>query len=242
MDIFIYQIVCVRNNKRYIGRTADLKSRFKRHLRDLRMNKHYNKYLQNDFNIYGVNSFLFELIEISDDELACSREDYWISFYGGIESVATYNFQNNLTKNSEHRNLISKSKVGTVPWNRGRKMSLEELEVNRRSYLGIKRSKESIEKQKQTIANNPNFGNKGKHLSESTKEKLSKAKIGKIPYNKGKTKYTQELIDGLKEDLRLGKFYEYIIEKYKPEFKLDKYFINKLIKHNGPPYMGKKEV
>ena len=53
--------------------------------------------------------------------------------------------------------LFHKVRFGTIPWNRGRKMTDEELKRNSISHLGIKRSKVSIEKQRASIARNPNF-------------------------------------------------------------------------------------
>lgn len=239
MPIVIYQIICLKNDKRYIGRTKNFEKRIKYHKGGLKANQHYNGYLQNDYNLYGENYFSFEIIEIVEEKDANFKEDYWIDYYGGIESQFVYNYQTNKTKNKEHSNKISDSKKGSLPWNKGRKMTEMEIEVNRQSHIGIKRTKASIEKQKLSIKNNPNFGNKGKHLSEETKQKISEAKKGRIPYNKGKTRYTHELIDDFKNDLANGKSYEYIIAKHSPEFKLGRYMIKRLIECNGPPWLKK---
>lgn len=187
-EFIVYEIYCSKNNKRYIGSTKrEFNKRKNEHLRSLRKVKHYNKYLQLDYNNYGEATFQFNIIQVCESEQEMlKRETYWMNYYGGINSFTIYNFQDNSTKNLEYSSNISKSNIGRVAWNKNRKMTKEELEVNRKSHLGIKRSKASIEKQKITIANNPTFGNKNKHLSDITKQKINVKNKGRIPYNKGK--------------------------------------------------------
>ncbi len=62
----IYKIENTENGKKYIGSTRDVKKRFKKHLSELRNNKHVNKELQKDWNEYGEESFKFEILEIVD--------------------------------------------------------------------------------------------------------------------------------------------------------------------------------
>jgi group I intron endonuclease len=64
MNSGIYQIKNVKNGKLYIGSSIQIEIRWQDHLRDLRNNKHCNKHLQNAFNCYGEENFLFEVIDV----------------------------------------------------------------------------------------------------------------------------------------------------------------------------------
>jgi len=64
----IYQIRNIINNKRYIGSTIDFERRFRQHKSDLKLNKHDTIKLQNAWNKYGEQSFIFEIIVESEDE------------------------------------------------------------------------------------------------------------------------------------------------------------------------------
>ena len=72
----IYKIncndVCV-----YVGQSINLKSRKASHLRKLRKNVHYNKYLQRLYNKYK-ETFVFSKLEECAPDLLTEREMYWI--------------------------------------------------------------------------------------------------------------------------------------------------------------------
>lgn len=76
----IYQITNKLNDRKYVGSTCEFKSRWYTHLRELRKNKHYNKFLQNDFNKHGEENYIFEILEIVDGttEERQAREQYFL--------------------------------------------------------------------------------------------------------------------------------------------------------------------
>jgi group I intron endonuclease len=74
----IYMITCIENKKIYIGSSVNLTRRFSEHKRFLKKNDHYNSYLQNSWNLYGEESFVFSIIEKTKLEELMSREQYWI--------------------------------------------------------------------------------------------------------------------------------------------------------------------
>ena len=66
----IYMIRCKINNKIYIGRSKNIKDRWKQHKKELRNNKHCNKNIQKDWNKYGQDNFEFNIIvECEEDKL-----------------------------------------------------------------------------------------------------------------------------------------------------------------------------
>ncbi|AMR46918.1 endonuclease [Bacillus subtilis subsp. subtilis] len=62
----VYKIRNIKNGKFYIGSSANFRKRKTEHLRLLKSGSHHNKPLQEDFNTYGENNFLFEVLYHSD--------------------------------------------------------------------------------------------------------------------------------------------------------------------------------
>lgn len=74
----IYQIRNSRNGKVYIGSTQNFDQRETRHFERLIRNGHANPKLQAAFNKYGVDSFVFEIIEVCAIEDLLGREQYYL--------------------------------------------------------------------------------------------------------------------------------------------------------------------
>jgi group I intron endonuclease len=75
----IYKIVNLINNKIYVGSSNNFNNRKYNHFSYLRNNRHYNKHLQQSFNKYGSDNFIFETIEyVKDESKLLEREQYWI--------------------------------------------------------------------------------------------------------------------------------------------------------------------
>lgn len=66
----VYIIKCIKNNKIYVGQTIDIKRRIWEHKHALEGSKHKNKYLQEDFNKYGIASFNVIVIKENLDRKA----------------------------------------------------------------------------------------------------------------------------------------------------------------------------
>lgn len=91
-EIFIYKIKCLVNGKIYIGQTKEGRKRWTQHKWCLNKNKHYNFELQNDWNKYNENNFVFEIIEKTTKELLNEKEQYWIAYYNS--DISGYNKDN----------------------------------------------------------------------------------------------------------------------------------------------------
>ena len=59
----IYIITNLQNGKRYIGSSKNLYERLYKHFYDLENNKHSNTYLQNSWDKYGGESFIYGILE-----------------------------------------------------------------------------------------------------------------------------------------------------------------------------------
>lgn len=165
MTVYIYKILCVENNRVYIGQTKNPNRRWRQHKSDLKLNKHRNKNLQYDYNVYGLNDFKFSIIETCCAENVLDVETYYINYYGGKNSSNVYN----------------------------------ELDIHGESDLMINHISKSM------------TGNK---LSSETKLKISKAITGRIPYNKDTSKYSNNIINALREDYNNGNTLKQLSVKY----------------------------
>ena len=83
----IYQIRNLKNNKMYIGSSFKLYERMLQHFADLRRNDHENTHLQNAFNKYGEQNFVFEVIEFCDKKIQYDIEQYWIDKFKNTNSI-----------------------------------------------------------------------------------------------------------------------------------------------------------
>lgn len=59
----VYRITCTDNGKQYIGSTKDLARRWNAHKADLQYGRHHSPELQRDYNGYGPQAFVFEVVK-----------------------------------------------------------------------------------------------------------------------------------------------------------------------------------
>lgn len=84
-------IACLENNKKYIGKSIDIKSRWGRHRWDLKNGSSCNPHLQSAWNLYGEDKFVFKVIEICLEEILSEKEDYYIDHYETLKPEFGYN-------------------------------------------------------------------------------------------------------------------------------------------------------
>ena len=100
----IYQIYNKSNNKRYIGSTLNVSRRWSQHLHLLRNGKHHSKHLQNAWNKYGEEAFVFECLEYCEPDSLLSLEHDYIVEYKATDREYGYN----VTEDVEHVAVLSK--------------------------------------------------------------------------------------------------------------------------------------
>ena len=94
--IGVYQIRNTINGMVYIGSSMDISTRWREHKYDLRMNNHRNQHLQNAYNKYGKDAFVYEVLELIDEEnkdQQFEREQYWIDLKEACNKKKGYNIQ-----------------------------------------------------------------------------------------------------------------------------------------------------
>lgn len=80
MSSGIYNIRNISNNKIYIGSSINIEQRWSAHKRILKRGKHHCKKLQDDYNKFGIDNFVYEIIEYCDVEII-KEELKWFNFF-----------------------------------------------------------------------------------------------------------------------------------------------------------------
>lgn len=96
---YIYCIQNKVNGKKYVGRTIDsITSRWGQHIKNLNSNKHYNKYLQNDYNDVGISNFSFNVLNEFNfeninvlNQVLNDLEIIYINMWGLLDKNKGYN-------------------------------------------------------------------------------------------------------------------------------------------------------
>lgn len=185
--MFIYKIECVKNGKCYIGQTKNFKKRVQDHLLKLNKNNHYSNLLQLDFNNYGIESFVFEILEEVSELESDEKERIWIK-----ELTSVYNTESGGVKNKKlaQKTKLLLSEKGKIRYQTHYKYinSKEAIVKRSKTNTGKKRTDEFREKMSVLASNRVGEKNSffGKTHTEETKRKISEANKGK--YDGGKPK------------------------------------------------------
>jgi group I intron endonuclease len=133
MKTGIYKITNIVTGKVYVGSSIRIENRFKEHKYNLNKNIHHSKKLQNSYNKYGSDKFIFDVIEIclNNKIILYEREQYYIdlldSYKNGYNMGAA-----NINRSSYITQLNTKEKIskankgskngmyGKTPWNKGK--------------------------------------------------------------------------------------------------------------------------
>ena len=189
---YVYEIVNLKNNKRYIGITNNVKRRFSSHLSALRYNKHVNAKLQRAFNKYGELAFEFNIIEktlCSSEELA-NKETYYIKYFDSFNNGYNLSYggegYGKCVCSEKVKSMLRTLKCGYKESEETRKRKsismkncsdMKERKI-RASNLFRRLWKDNAFREKMRLLNIGNTYNLGKNLSDETKEKISKSHIG----------------------------------------------------------------
>lgn len=128
----IYMIYNQQTNMFYIGSAQCFFRRYQHHRKELLLNIHYNKHLQNSFNKHGVDKFSFNIIElVEDNEILLNREQYWIDKLKpylqdigyNISDIAGPGMYKGKSLSEETKKKISDSLKGYVSEKRGTTLS-----------------------------------------------------------------------------------------------------------------------
>lgn len=89
----IYGIRNLVNNKIYIGSSKNIHKRMVHHKSLLKNNKHFNVYLQYSYNKYGIENFVFFVIQACDKLDLLKMEDFYIKLNKSTNYENGYNLK-----------------------------------------------------------------------------------------------------------------------------------------------------
>ena len=104
----VYCIRCKVNNKAYIGSSADIKKRWIEHKSRLKVGKHPNKQLQEDYNKYGADNFLYSILINCESQYLLKYESMYILLFDTMHINKGYNItlpSNTQLYNTEYKPL-----------------------------------------------------------------------------------------------------------------------------------------
>lgn len=206
----IYKITNQINQKVYIGQAQDIQRRWRNHRTDAK-NCTKPEILKNplyqDIKKYGIDNFIFEIIEICSLKELDDKEKYWISYYdsfnngynrteGGQTSPHSnkmtlelfnniiFDLQNTLLSTEEigKKNNISGRMVRDI--NNGISWKKDYLTYPIRESLIVLQQKEKERKKKERQLNNPDFLAK-QHVKEIEKNRLHNLELAKLIVENG---------------------------------------------------------
>lgn len=187
--VCVYQIRNLINNKIYIGSAKNHKKRHARHLRDLKLGEHHCIYLQRAYDKYGVDNFVFEILEECLESELFEKEEFWIEKLKPEYNIGAVgggdNYTNHPNKEIFHERLVKQLKQCKRPdpkfrednpnWRNGATFFVCPLCNNEIRISGIKTKPKTCGKcRDRNGQNNPFFGRKH---SEETKEKIRQTKL-----------------------------------------------------------------
>ena len=166
----IYSIKNVSTGKRYVGSASiTVTKRLQHHLAQLLKGVHKNQYLQNAWNKYGEDDFVFEVIENCAKEECLPREQFWLDYYQK-EGPGVYN--------------INKIASGTSG------MSEETIKYRsdkiREFYQEVSKYYKQVKNGELTISDIPRKYRRAIFAYFQTAPNSGQIMIGKVPWNKGR--------------------------------------------------------
>jgi group I intron endonuclease len=195
MKTGIYKIICKKNNKIYIGSSNNIERRWNTHMNTLDKKTHRNPHLQNAWELYGKDEFVFEIIEICESYQLKDREQFWMDMTGCYNREIGFNNSHNSNSSFGYKHTEdAKNRMSELK--KGSKQTKEVIEKRIEKMKGKKHTEETIEKIRtgKIGEKNPMFGKKE---DEGHKKKRMINLLNTKKWNSGLTKKDDPRIEKL---------------------------------------------
>lgn len=171
----IYQIRNIENGHCYIGSAVNFKKRKNKHLHELEHNKHHSRHLQNAYNKYGRDVFVFEILEYCENEKLIEREQFFMDLLQPEYNIAPKaGSALGIKRTIETRTKIGNANRNPSPETLAR-MSNAKKNPSQETRLKISRS---LIGKKHSTERRANISTGRKNPSAETRAKLSAARTG----------------------------------------------------------------
>ena len=90
---YIYLLKNNKTNRIYVGRTEYPDIRYRQHIAALKAKRHTNELMQQDFDLYGIDSFSFEIIDQAENFVRTGREKEWMFKLKTYDKRFGYNYK-----------------------------------------------------------------------------------------------------------------------------------------------------
>lgn len=193
----IYKIINVENAKFYVGSTIVVTARWRKHLRDLRANKHHCPHLQAAWNKYGEDSFVFRVVEVVDDHTQLNAaEQKWLDAHHGTVSCYNYakytdNSNRGVVRRDSHRHALSVALKAYYETNPHPAQGRKHTDESKRKMSTNRAGKSMSEFTKDLLRQ----ANLGKKASAETRKKLSAARKGKARSSEHAAKFNKSIVE-----------------------------------------------
>jgi group I intron endonuclease len=107
--IGVYVIANKVNKKVYVGASSNIKARLSAHKTQLRAGRHHCKPLQEDWKIFGEDSFDFKVLELSDGKNFVLVERKYIKSFAALNNDCLYNLK--IPKDKERKKTVKRTGV-----------------------------------------------------------------------------------------------------------------------------------
>lgn len=224
----VYKITCLTTGMVYVGSAVNIRDRWKKHIRDLKKQRHHSPHLQSAWNLYGQGNFEFAMIEenIPSSDLI-PREQYWIDRLRACDRNSGYNVSptagSTLGKNHTEatRRKMSELKKGKTPYGAQAptaKLTDEQvLQIKARLAQGetARDAAKIFNVSRQTV----DYIKSGKYwshvvYSDLTPEQLASIPVRQLGTEKWNAKLTESDVFSIKHRLRRGEVIAQIAREY----------------------------
>lgn len=202
MTIGIYKITNIIDGKFYIGSSNNIEKRWISHRYHLRHNKHHAEHLNRAWRKYGENSFIFEILEETEQSALIEMEQKYLDKFQSWKPKIGYN-NCKIAGSQIGRKHTEKTKKLIGKIHKGKRITQESRERMRQSAIKRAKITEETRKKMSEAQKGREAWNKGIAQEQEVKDKISKARKGKKSNSKG-YKWSEEQKSKLKEIRKTG--------------------------------------